>query len=140
MIFSNLIYLDANVFIYASLDRKSLGERSRSIIREIQEGKILASSSAVSFDEIVWAVRKVKGDALSVEAGEIFLSMPGLAILDVNQTLLSSSLDLIKRYHLKPRDSVHAASAIDSGAEFIVTEDPDFDAITQIKRKPILNA
>jgi uncharacterized protein len=130
-------YLDANVFIYSSLNRKLIGERSRSIIRDVQEGKISAGTSALSFDELVWAVKKERGETEAIVAGQTILNTPNLAILEINQGILNSALSLIKRYHMNPRDSIHAASAIDAGAELIVSEDPDFDALTEIKRKAI---
>lgn len=133
-----MIYLDANVFVYSALNRKVLGEKSRSIIREVQQGKISAASSALSFDELVWAVKKQRGETEAIEAGQIILNTPGLAILDVNQDILNSALGLLKRYHFNPRDSIHAASAIHAGAEFIVSEDPDFDTLMEIRRKSIL--
>ena len=133
-----LIYLDANTFIYASLNRKDLGEKSRSILSEVQGGKIAASSSALSFDELVWSVKKQRGETEGIVAGQAMLNMSGLTILDVNRIILGSAGSLMKRYHLNPRDSIHAASAIGSGAEFIVSEDPDFDALLEIRRKSIL--
>jgi predicted nucleic acid-binding protein len=87
-----VIYLDANVFVYAALNRKALGERSRSIIGEVQTGKIMAVTSALSFDELVWAFRKQRGESDGISAGEIFLNMPRLEIMDVRQDLLSYAL------------------------------------------------
>jgi predicted nucleic acid-binding protein len=134
-----VIYLDANVFVYAALNRKALGERSRSIIGEVQKEKIMAVTSALSFDELVWAVRKQRGESDGISAGEIFLNMPRLEIMDVRLDLLSSALNLLKKYHLNPRDAIHAASALNANVEYIVSEDPDFDSLSSIiKRKPIL--
>jgi predicted nucleic acid-binding protein len=134
-----VIYLDANVFVYAALNRKALGERSRSIIGGVQTGKIIAVTSALSFDELVWAVRKQRGESDGISAGEIFLNMQSLEIMEVRQDLLSSALSLVKKYHLNPRDAIHAASALNAKVEYIVSEDPDFDSLALvIKRKSIL--
>jgi uncharacterized protein len=134
-----LIYLDANVFVYAALNRKTIGDKARSIIREVQRGKFVAVTSALSFDELVWAVKKQRGETEGALAGEVFLGMPRLTILDVKQELLSSALQLVRAYHLHPRDSIHAASALSTGADYIVSEDRDYDALeAEIRRKPIL--
>ncbi|MHB1869064.1 MAG: type II toxin-antitoxin system VapC family toxin [Nitrososphaerales archaeon] len=132
------MYLDANVFIHSSLNRRTLGDKSRSIIRDVQDGKILAATSALSFDELMWAVKKERGDRESATAGEVFLNTTGLLIMDVKQETLNSALGLVRKYHLNPRDSIHAASALIARAECIVSEDPDYDAITEIKRKRIV--
>jgi uncharacterized protein len=117
---------------------KLLRDKSRSMIRDLQNGKILAATSVLSFDELILAVKKLRGEGEGVTAGEVFLNISGLAILDLKQDTLNSSLSLLKKYHLNPRDSIHAASALNAKAEYLVTEDPDFDALAEIERKPIL--
>ena len=51
----NMIYIDSNVFIYAALspvlDKDAIN--SRNILNAIFEGKILASTSTLTWDEIV---------------------------------------------------------------------------------------
>jgi uncharacterized protein len=134
-----LIYLDSNVFIYASLNRRELGEKARAIIEDIETGSIPGASSALTFDELVWAVKKQRSINEGLMAGEAFLNVRGLAILDVKHQTLSSALGFMRKYHLNPRDAIHLASASIAGAEFIVTEDEDLDVPEVIKRKPILN-
>jgi predicted nucleic acid-binding protein len=74
--------LDANLFIYASLNRKDIGNKSRSIIRDVESGRLLAATSTLSFDELVWAVKKERGESEGSMAGEIFLNTRELTILD----------------------------------------------------------
>jgi len=107
-----LLYLDANVFIYAALNREDIGDRARSLLREVQQGKLHAISSALTFDELVWAVKKHRSLEDATAAGEAFLNMSCLKLMDVNGDLLSSALELIRKYQLDPRDSIHAASAL----------------------------
>ncbi|MBS7626586.1 hypothetical protein KEJ51_06075 [Candidatus Bathyarchaeota archaeon] len=47
------LYLDANIFVYAALNQKEIGDRARLLLREIQEGKPRAFTSAITFDELV---------------------------------------------------------------------------------------
>lgn len=49
--------------------------------------------------------------------------------------LLFSPLELIRGYHLLPRDAIHAATAFIAGAQAIFSEDTDFDNIPGLKRK-----
>jgi predicted nucleic acid-binding protein len=135
-----LIYLDANVFVYSALDKKAIGNNARAIVRDIQLGKLAAGTSALTFDELVWAVRKQRGEQAGALAGEVFLNTPHLVILDVRHEVLLASLALIKIYHFQPRDAVHAATALGSSAEYIVSEDRDYDVLaTKIRRKQILD-
>ena len=132
-----MLYLDANVFIYAALNREDLGDRARSLLREVQQGKLHASSSALTFDELVWAVKKNRSLEDAVVAGGAFLNMPGLKIVEVNGELLASALELIRKYRLDPRDSIHASSALLEGAEAIVSTDEHFDRVKEIRRRTI---
>jgi hypothetical protein len=132
-----MLYLDANVFVYAALNLEAVGDRARSLLREIQEGKLRAASSALTFDELVWAVKRYRSLEDAANAGDAFLNMPGLKLVDVNGDLLSLALELIRGYQLDPRDSIHAASALLENAETIVSTDEHFDKIKEIRRRTI---
>ncbi len=132
-----MLYLDANVFICAALNQEDLGDRARSLLRDVQRGKLHASSSALTFDELVWAVKKNRSLEDAVVAGGAFLDMPGLKIVEVNGDLLALALELIKRYRLDPRDSIHASSTLLEDAEAIVSTDEHFDKVKEIRRRTI---
>ncbi|MBS7631297.1 type II toxin-antitoxin system VapC family toxin [Candidatus Bathyarchaeota archaeon] len=132
-----VLYLDANVFIYAALNLEDIGSRARAILKRVQRGEISATSSALTFDELVWAVKKYRSLADAAIAGEAFLSMPGLELIDVDGDLLAVALEIMRRYQLDPRDSIHAASALSKKAEAIISTDEHFDKFTEIKRRSI---
>lgn len=133
-----MLYLDSNVFIYANLDQGDLGEEARSMLEEVQSGELAAVTSALTFDELVWAVKKHRSADDAVTAGEAFLRMSGLRILEVDGALLSSALEMIRRYLLDPRDSIHAASALQEGAEEIVSTDAHFDKVRGVRRRDLV--
>jgi hypothetical protein len=132
-----MLYLDSNVFLYAILNDEELGERARNLLREVQSGRENASSSALTFDEIVWVVKKYRTLKDAIRAGEAFLNFPNLKLVTVNGDLLALALNLIKKYGLRPRDSIHAASAIANKTEVIVSTDEDFDKVKELSRKPL---
>ena len=53
-----MIYIDASVFVFAALNTKNAGDEARSLLRDVQTGKLEATSSALTFDELVWAVKR----------------------------------------------------------------------------------
>ena len=53
-----MIYLDANVFLNAILTREKEGEKARTIIKKLQKGELTAATSALTFDEVFWIVKK----------------------------------------------------------------------------------
>jgi predicted nucleic acid-binding protein len=133
---TNVLYLDANVFIFAAINTEELGEQARSLLSRIQRGEEKAGTSALTFDEVFWVIKKHNSD-LAFEACHALLNFPNLEIIAANKELASSALQLIRDCQLRPRDALHAATAIAEKADYIVSEDPDFDRITQLKRKTL---
>jgi len=43
----------------------------------------------------------------------------------------------MERYPLKPRDAIHAATALAEEASTILSDDADFDAVKELHRKPL---
>ncbi|MEM3442786.1 MAG: type II toxin-antitoxin system VapC family toxin [Candidatus Bathyarchaeia archaeon] len=132
-----MLYLDSNIFIYAAIDNGGMGEKARTLLRKVQQGEEEASSSALTFDELVLAVKKYRSMDDAINVGEAFLNFPNIKIVAVDDELLVQALNIIKKYKLDPRDAIHAATAILKKAEAIVTTDPQFDKVKEIKRKPL---
>lgn len=129
-----MAYLDANVFIFAASDQGNLGIAAREIILEVQRGKREAITSALTYDEVVWGVRKILNKEKAYLAGELFLALPHLTLAEANRQTLSEAHHLIKHLNLKPRDAIHLATMHLHHEQIIVSEDPDFDHIPGIKR------
>lgn len=132
-----MLYIDSNIFIYATLNTEDEGNRARTLLRKIQNGTEPAATSALTFDELVWTVKKHRNIEDAISAGEAFLNFPNLTLIPVNGELLSSALNLIKKYNLDPRDAIHAATAITEKAKAMVSTDTHFDRIKELKRKPL---
>jgi len=130
-----MIYLDSMVPIYAILYADKRGEWARNLLEHVRNGKQAAVTSALTFDEVFWKVKKEKGFDAALQAGEAFLTMPNLTFIDVNDEILWESLALIKQYKLDPRDAIHAACAITHGVYTIISEDSDFDKIVKLNRE-----
>ena len=132
-----MIYLDANVFLYALLyDPSAIPEagQSRKILSQVSEGNLPAATSVLSWDEIVYIVRKLSGQKAAIEAGERFLVFPNLRILDIDHSTVRKAQDLAAQYGMKPRDAIHAACAIRSGIREFLTDDRDFDRVRELRR------
>jgi predicted nucleic acid-binding protein len=131
-----MIYLDSNVFIYATINTKELGEKARSLLQRIQQGEEKAETSALTFDEVFWAIKKHNFEA-ALEACQALLNFPNLEIIPANRELILSALQIIKEYHLAPRDAIHAATAIAEKADAVVSTDTHFDKIKELKRRSL---
>jgi predicted nucleic acid-binding protein len=131
-----MMYLDTNVFIYAAINTEELGKKARSLLQRVQQGFEKAATSALTFDEVFWSVKK-HSKILAQETCKALLNFPNLEIIPVNREIALSALGIIEMYGLAPIDAIHAATAIAVKAECIVSTDPHFDRIKQVTRKPI---
>ncbi|ATZ61519.2 MAG: type II toxin-antitoxin system VapC family toxin [Methanosarcinales archaeon Met12] len=130
-----MIYLDSTVLIYAILYADERGEWARNLLENVKVGERIAATSALTFDEVFWKVKKEKSFNAALRAGEAFLTMPNLTFISVDDEVLWESLALIKQYKLDPRDAIHAACAITHGSYTIISEDTDFDKIAVLSRE-----
>jgi predicted nucleic acid-binding protein len=58
-----------------------------------------------------------------------------MRFIDVDDSVIWKSLELIREYRILPRDAIHASIALIAGAETIYSQDTDFDIIKGLKRK-----
>ena len=129
-----MIYLDANIFIYAlgNIDKKT--SACIKILDKITKGEIEAFTSLLTWDEFFHAIRKQMPRETAVSESKKFLQFPNLIFLKVDEIVITKAHELISKYNLKPRDAIHAASALVNNIKEIASDDPDFDKIKELKR------
>ena len=106
------------------------------LLQKIQQGDRKAATSALTFDEVFWSIKKRKPE-LASETSYALLNFPNLEIVSADRKLALAALKLINEYNLAPRDAIHAATAMAVKADFIVSTDPHFDKIKELKRETL---
>jgi len=127
-----VLYLDANGFIFATLNTEEIGARALALFARIQSGEEVAVTSALTFDEVFWEVKRNRGLEMALEASEAMLSFPNLEIAPASKELALSAVGLIRRYGLDPRDALHAATALSEGVDCVVTSDKHFCRVKEL--------
>ena len=125
-------YLDSNVFINSSINDLEIGNKCRSLLKEISSGKIIGITSCLSFDEIIWILRKIKPEGL-IELSKSLLAL-NVKFVDVNKSILYKVVEIIEKYKLKPRDAIHLATMQINNCKTIITSDSDFNKISEIEK------
>ena len=132
---TNVLYLDANIFIFAALNTEEYGSKAVSLLKKIQQGEEQAITSALTFDETFWEVKRNRGLEKALEAGEAMLNFPNLEIMPADREVVLSALQIIRECNLAPRDAIHAATAIAGKADCIVSTDRHFERVKGLKWK-----
>ena len=135
-----MVYLDANVFIYAVTHDPARSEKARNaigVLRDIEENRTKGVTSLLTWDELAWVVWKLEGREAGTQAGATFLKLRNLSLLAVNISVMLRAQELMERYQLKPRDAIHVATAITAGEREIISDDAELDIVREIKRRPL---
>ncbi|MEM3065049.1 MAG: type II toxin-antitoxin system VapC family toxin [Candidatus Nitrosotenuis sp.] len=130
-------YIDSNVFIYPVVaDEKTepKSTSSKKILLQIATGKLDAATCYLTWDETVWIIKKFLGRDIAFAEGKRFLEFPNLKFLRVDGSTVSRAQEIITKYEIKPRDAIHAACALENGIREMISSDPDFDVIKELKR------
>ena len=130
-----VLYLDSNIFITAAVDLGELGKKTVALLAEIQRGEVQAVTSALTFDEVFWEVKKHRGFEKAVETAEAMLSFPNLELVSADREIVFSALQIVKRYRMAPRDAIHVATAMAEKVDTFISLDTDFNKVTELQRE-----
>ncbi len=133
-------YIDSNVFLYPILYTEEVEpkvKKAKQILRSIEKGELQAYTSTLTWDEVVWVVSKTMSRNEGISQGQKLLGFLNLQFANVDEKTLNSAQALMSKYNLRPRDSIHIASAIDRKLTTIISDDKDIDVVKEIKRTPI---
>ena len=126
--------IDANVFINAATKAESPAFK---LLEKIKNGAILATTSVLTIDEVMWVINKLLGHDAAVRAAEAMIIFPNLELIDATPEIMSLAVTIFQKGRLKPRDAIHLATMQSRNITSIATEDSDFDKIKGIKRVQI---
>lgn len=128
---SELVYLDSGIFITTALKNMppTLQALCEDWQKRIQDGKVSAVTSAITWAEVAFTVGKgVENkfdNARAATAGGLIRELPGLRLVPISAELLATAEDILRRGGGRPRDCIHAATAAAEKAR-LVTADEDF--------------
>lgn len=128
-----MIYLDANVLIFAGLVRNPQGDRARKMLVDIHRG-LPACTSSLTFDEFMWIAIREKKRELIRPVIESAYGLHNFEVKTVSSFIPIRALFIMEETGLKPRDAFHVAIMEEFGIKEIVSDDADFDKVPWIKR------
>jgi predicted nucleic acid-binding protein len=139
-------YWDAAVFLAIITAEKGRAEVCEEIVRMARNGETIIFTSSVSLVEVVRPGRKgsVRMDETKQDTITQFFRNSWIRIIDFHSSLAAHARELIWRFDLHVRDSIHIASAIHGGVaiDYIETYDDKWiklDVTTLAGCPPIRN-
>lgn len=132
-----MTYLDSNVFLCAVLFDDAKAAHCRETLACVASGALPALTSVLTWDEFVYVLQRLKGRDTAQAQGSRFLRLPNLRLISADLAVMAKAQSLVETSRLKPRDAIHAATAILQHATEFVSDDADFDGITGIARVPL---
>jgi predicted nucleic acid-binding protein len=128
------MFIDANLIMYSIGGSPPLREPCKKFLEKIKSREILGVTNTEVLQEILYRYFSIERKSL----GEIaYQSMIEFCtdIFPVRVVDTDKALEILKRVNgITSRDAVHAATMIHNGIKEIISTDPHFDLIQEIKR------
>jgi len=132
---SNSIYfIDTNIFLYSIGRDHPLKSASVNVMHRIRDGKITAVINTEIIQEILYHFQSIKQRSIGVRLAKDAVSISS-RVLSVEEIDLSLAIELLEAYpKIQTRDAFHAATMIHNGIKEVISTDPHFDLIQEIRR------
>jgi len=130
----SIYFIDTNIFLYSVGRDHPLKRGSVGVIHRIRDGEITAVINTEIIQEILYHFQSIKQLPIGIRLAKDAVSISS-RILPVEETDLSRAIELLESYpKIQTRDAFHAGTMIHNGIKEIISTDPHFDHIHEIKR------
>lgn len=127
------VFIDTSLFIYFIEKHPRYYPACDRIFKDIESGRIRASTSTLSLLEILVQPYRLKNESLIFNFYSLLTTYPNLMWIDLTLNIADLAARLRAEYNLKTPDSIQAASAIASGAAGFICNDSVFKKLKEIK-------
>lgn len=129
-----MVFLDANVFLYAAGRDHPLREPCRRVLRKVEDGSLPSNTSAEVVQELLFVLWRRGMPGRGIRLARRVLELFPEAFPTTGGEM-RGACDLVERYpSLTPRDAVHVATMRGHGLDTIVSADVHFDTVEGIRR------
>lgn len=128
------MFLDSNLIMYSIGSPHPLRGPCKKVLEKIKFQEILGVTNTEVLQEILYRYfsieRRILGEIAYQSMTELCMDIFPVSVADTDK-----ALEILKKVHaITPRDAVHAATMINNGIKEIISTDPHFDLIQEIKR------
>lgn len=118
-------YIDSGIFLTPLLKNRDekIIDKCLEWQNKIKDGKIIAYTSYLTWDEVIYIVKRNKGRELSTLMGKVLLNFPNINFIEVNKSIIENAQELLEKFNVKPRDAIHTATSLQKTNGNIITLD-----------------
>ena len=129
-----ILFIDANLIMYSVGGPHPLREPCKRFLEKIKSREILGVTNTGVLQEILYRYFSIGRGTLGEIAYQSMIEFCTDIFL-VRVTDTDKALEILKRVKgITSRDAIHAATMIHNGIKEIISTDPHFDLIHEIKR------
>jgi len=130
----SIYFIDTNIFLYSVGRDHPLKSAAIAAIHRIRDGQIEAVINTEIVQEILYHFQSIRQLPIGILLAKDAVSISS-RILPVEKIDLSLAIELLEAYpKIQTRDAFHAATMIHNGIKEIISTDPHFDLIPDIRR------
>ena len=130
----SIYFIDTNIFLYSVGRDHPLKPASVTVIHRIRDDQITAVINTEIIQEILYHFQSIKQLPIGIRLVKEAVSIAA-RIFPVEEIDLSLAIELLESYpKIQTRDAFHAATMIRNRLKEIISTDPHFDLIHEIKR------
>jgi predicted nucleic acid-binding protein len=124
-------YIDTGVLVTPLLKNREqpVIDECRSWLERIARGEVRALTSSLTWDEVTWVAGKAAGAYVrdrAITAGRLLLELKHLEFIPVDASVTRRAQQMLEQFGFKPRDCIHASSALLHAGGELVTLDSGF--------------
>ena len=127
------MFIDANIFIMASLGRDKQSQKCRDFLARVESGEQKSVTSVLVMAEALKIIGSRIGHEKALPNVRRMMQIQNLLIENVLTQTLENSFEFFG-LGMQPMDSLHLAVMKKHGISTILSYDKDFDSIKGIKR------
>ena len=128
-----VVALDSMAFIYHFESHLSYGPLTFELFSRIEDGTLQAHTSILTVSEVLVGARKAGDKQLEQLYLQVFDLLPNLEVHGIDKACAVIAADLRVQEHLRMPDALQVATAIQCGAQVLVTNDARLRHLPQIK-------
>lgn len=128
------VFIDTAVVMYANGTSHPLRDACRSVMIQVANRQLEATTSSEVVQEIVHRFVSLKRPEIGIAMAQLTMDVFA-PVLPITHALMRRVPELAARYPtLSARDLVHVATCIHEGIDEIITPDRGFDQVVELRR------